>query len=244
MIAVAGPGSIRRRSRNGRARDPGIRPRPLPPPRRLRPRDRCRGTDDRDGADRQPTAVHLLPAQAPLRAELPRPSPPRRATAPDSRWSSTTHLRTRSPRRSHRRSAARSITGLSRPTALPGPRASSPSSGSPHSTSVPPARVSPTSIRALLRKPAQPDDAGAVSLMTSAVQRPFVADTIATLYENCDELDPRRVLTVMAKLAASTGTSSGRPMPPCRPSRSFRAAGPPEARLSRSCRRRSRVCAR
>ena len=30
-------------ARNGRARDPGIRPRPLPPPRRLRPRDRAGG---------------------------------------------------------------------------------------------------------------------------------------------------------------------------------------------------------
>src|SRR5436305_11968249 len=43
----------------------------------MRPGGRPGGPHDRDGADRQPAAVHLLSAQAPLRAELPRSPPPR-----------------------------------------------------------------------------------------------------------------------------------------------------------------------
>ena len=55
-----------------------LRPRPLPAPRRLRPRGRAGRADDVDGADREPAAVPLLPAAPPLRAELPR-APPARA---------------------------------------------------------------------------------------------------------------------------------------------------------------------
>ena len=54
-----------------------LRPQPLPPPGRLRPRGRPGRADDLDGADRQPAAVPLLPAPPPLRAELPRPPPAR-----------------------------------------------------------------------------------------------------------------------------------------------------------------------
>ncbi len=79
MIVVAGPRidpALARRSHDGlevRAYVPG----PLPPPRRLRPRRRPGRADDGDGADREPAAVPLLPAAAPLRAELPRPPPAR-----------------------------------------------------------------------------------------------------------------------------------------------------------------------
>ena len=55
----------------------GVRPRALPAPRRLRPRGRAGRPDDVHGADGEPTAVPLLPAAPPLRAELPRPPPPR-----------------------------------------------------------------------------------------------------------------------------------------------------------------------
>ena len=94
MIVVAGPridpASL---PRPRRARGPRLRPRPLPPPRRLRPRRRAGRADHRDGADRQPPAVPLLPAAPPLRAELPRPPParPLRRRPPDG-------LRDRDPR--------------------------------------------------------------------------------------------------------------------------------------------------
>ncbi len=85
--ARAGPADGRRRRpahRPGepaaarRARDPRVRPRALPPPRRLRPCDRPGRADDGDGADGEPAAVPVLPAPPPLRAELPR-APPARA---------------------------------------------------------------------------------------------------------------------------------------------------------------------
>ena len=64
-------------SRGRRARGARLRPRPLPPPGRLRPRRRPGRPDHGDGADREPAAVPLLPAAPPLRAELPRPPPAR-----------------------------------------------------------------------------------------------------------------------------------------------------------------------
>ena len=64
-------------ARARRAGGPGLRARPLPAPGRLRPRRRAGRADDVDGADRQPPAVPLLPAQAPLRAEHPRAAPAR-----------------------------------------------------------------------------------------------------------------------------------------------------------------------
>ena len=67
-----------------RTRDTAVCARPLPPPRGVRPSRGAGRPDDRDGADRQPAPVHLLPAQAPLRAELPRassPPAPRRGAA-------------------------------------------------------------------------------------------------------------------------------------------------------------------
>ena len=79
MIVVAGPAHRPGDpAPGGRARDSPIRPRSLPAPRRLRPRRRAGRLDDVDGADRQQTAVPLLPAAPPLRAELPR-APPARA---------------------------------------------------------------------------------------------------------------------------------------------------------------------
>ena len=57
---------------------------------RLRPRRRPGRPDDRDGADRQPAAVPLLPAAPPLRAELPRAPPPRALRRRAGAWTSTT----------------------------------------------------------------------------------------------------------------------------------------------------------
>ena len=98
-----------------------VRPRPLPAPRRLRPRGRPGRADDLHGADGEPAAVPVLPAPPPLRAELPRAPPARAATAPAGAWTSRPTARTRSPPRSPRRSAARSTTGRSRRTAPPAP---------------------------------------------------------------------------------------------------------------------------
>ena len=68
------PGDAARRRRPGGA---CLRGRPLPPPRRLRPRCGSGRADDRDGADRRTTAVPLLPSAPPLRAALPRRPPAR-----------------------------------------------------------------------------------------------------------------------------------------------------------------------
>ena len=67
-----------------------VRARPLPAPGGVRPRGRPGRADDRDGADRQPAAVPLLPAAAPLRAELPRPPPARALRRRAAAWTSTT----------------------------------------------------------------------------------------------------------------------------------------------------------
>ena len=100
----------------------GVRPRPPPPPRRLRPRDHPGRPDDHDGADRQPAAVPLLPAPPPLRAEPPRP-PPARALPRRSPHELRHGLdRTRSRSRSPRRSAARPTTVLSTEAAPPEPQ--------------------------------------------------------------------------------------------------------------------------
>ena len=63
MIVVAGP-RIDPASLPGarRPRGPRVRARPLPAPGGVRPRSRPGRADHRDGADRQPAAVHLLPA--------------------------------------------------------------------------------------------------------------------------------------------------------------------------------------
>ena len=95
--ARAGPADDRRRraahrpgvaARARRARGARLRARPLPPPRRLRPRGRAGRADDLDGADREPAAVPLLPAAPPLRAELPRRATGSSATAPAGGWTS------------------------------------------------------------------------------------------------------------------------------------------------------------
>ena len=75
---AAGPGGAR------------LRPGPAPAPRRLRPRDRPGRPDDLHGADRRRPAVHLRPAAAPLRAELPRRAPAAAATAPAAASTTTT----------------------------------------------------------------------------------------------------------------------------------------------------------
>ena len=78
MVVVAGPRIDPAAFPEARrARGACLRPQPLPPPGRLRPRGRPGRADDGDGADRQPAAVPLLPAPPPLRAELPRSPPPR-----------------------------------------------------------------------------------------------------------------------------------------------------------------------
>ena len=110
------PGVASRARRAGGAR---LRPRPLPPPRRLRPRRRPGRPHHGHGADREPAAVPLLPPAPPLRAELPRP-PPARALprgTPDGlrHCDAGVDRRWRSPRRS----GARSTTYRSRPTAPP-----------------------------------------------------------------------------------------------------------------------------
>ena len=76
-----------------------------------------------DGADRQPAAVHLLPARPPLRAELPRRTTGWSATGAGRRMDFDNRPRRRSPTRSPRRSAAtsttaRSIDGAARAAAL------------------------------------------------------------------------------------------------------------------------------
>ena len=108
-----------------RRRRPRVRPRPLPASRRLRPGGGPGRAHDVHGADRQPAAVRVRAAAAPLRAEHPRPAPPRPlrrgATA-----STTTRppIPTRSRRRSPTRSTAPSTTARSPPTARPAPRPS------------------------------------------------------------------------------------------------------------------------
>ena len=110
-----------------RPRGPRLRPRPLPPPGRVRPRRRAGRPDDLDGADRQPAAVPLLPAAPPLRAEHPRAPPARALRRRAAHGLRDRDARGRSPRRSPRRSGARSTTGRSRPTAPPARRHGSPS---------------------------------------------------------------------------------------------------------------------
>ncbi len=63
--------------RPARRRGPRLRPGPVPAPRRLRSRGRPGRPDDDHGARRGSTAVPVLPAARPLRAEPPRPPPPR-----------------------------------------------------------------------------------------------------------------------------------------------------------------------
>ena len=98
-----------------------LRSRPVPPPGRVRPRDRARRAFHHDGADRHQASVHLLPARAPLRAEPARPPPARalRRGAADG-VGAAAPLKS-SPRRSRRRSVAPSTTGRSRPTAQRAP---------------------------------------------------------------------------------------------------------------------------
>ena len=70
-------------ARPRRPRGARVRPRPLPPPGRLRPRGRPGRVDDVDGADRQPPPVPVLPAPPPLRAERSTCATGSSATAPD-----------------------------------------------------------------------------------------------------------------------------------------------------------------
>ena len=131
MIVVAGPridpASLPTHDGPG---DPPLRPRTVPPSRRVRPRDRPGRPDHRHGADRQPQAIPLLPARSPLRAELPRPITGSTATAPAGAWTTTPQDLPTSPRRSPVRSAATSTTARSPPTAPPAPRPCSPASSS------------------------------------------------------------------------------------------------------------------
>jgi pimeloyl-ACP methyl ester carboxylesterase len=101
MVVVAGPridpSTLPERDRAGGAL---LRPRPVPPPRRVRSGGGPGGTDDVHGAHRHRTAVHLRAVAPPLRAEHPRPPP---AGAPQGR--SASGLRrgvTRRPRRGDR----------------------------------------------------------------------------------------------------------------------------------------------
>ena len=110
-----------------RARGAPVRPPALPAPGRLRPRGRAGRTEHVHGADSQPAAVPVLPARAPLRADLPRRPP---LGAPPSRPADG--LRQHGPdchRRRHQRRdpAAPSTTGRSPRTVLPALRLSSPS---------------------------------------------------------------------------------------------------------------------
>ena len=73
-----------------RRRGPGLRPGPVPPPRRVRPRRRPGRADDDDGAGRRPPAVPVLPAAQPLRAEPARPPPPRPLRRRAAAWTTTT----------------------------------------------------------------------------------------------------------------------------------------------------------
>ena len=131
MIVVAGPridpelAAAARRPRGRR-----LRPQPLPPPRRLRPRGRAGRPHHRDGADREPAAVPLLPAAPPLRAEHARRPPARPLRRRPADGLRHRRARTSSPRRSPRRSAAPSTTARSRPTAPAAPRRSWPSCSS------------------------------------------------------------------------------------------------------------------
>ena len=131
MIVVAGPADRPALAAGRRrARGAAVRPRPLPAPRGLRPRGRAGRPDDRDGADREPAAVPLLPAPPPLRAELPRP-PPARALPRRARDGLRDRRAGRDrARRSPRRSAARSTTCRSTRTARRAPRPRSPSCSS------------------------------------------------------------------------------------------------------------------
>ena len=79
MIVVAGP-RIDPESLLALPSRPGGGPlcaQPLPQPRRLRPRRGAGRSDHLDGADREQAALPVLPTAPPLRAELPRPPPPR-----------------------------------------------------------------------------------------------------------------------------------------------------------------------
>ena len=74
MIVVAGPRIDPASPRcAGRRRGPGVRARPVPPSRRVRPRGRPGRPDDHDGAGRGAPAVPVLPPPQPFRAEPPRP---------------------------------------------------------------------------------------------------------------------------------------------------------------------------
>ena len=66
-VAAPPPRRIRPRARAG----------PLPAPRRVRPRGRPGRAHHHHGADGHPAALRVRAAAAPLRAELPRPAPPR-----------------------------------------------------------------------------------------------------------------------------------------------------------------------
>jgi hypothetical protein len=66
--------------RNGRRlgrRGQSLRARTRPAPRGMRHRGRARRALDDDGVDRESPSILVLPAAPPLRAELPRASPPR-----------------------------------------------------------------------------------------------------------------------------------------------------------------------
>ena len=80
------PGNPARGRRSGGAR---LRPRSLPPPRRLRPRGRPGRADDRHGADRRGAAIPLLPAAPPLRAAASTSPTDSTATGPAGGWTST-----------------------------------------------------------------------------------------------------------------------------------------------------------
>ena len=85
-----------------------------------RPRRRAGRPHHDHGADREPAAVRLRAAAPPLRAELPRAAPARAVRRRAGAWTTTRPpTRTSWPTRSSRRSAARSPTGRSRPTARP-----------------------------------------------------------------------------------------------------------------------------
>ena len=77
MIVVAGPRIDPSSLPDRRPRDPQLRREAVPASRRVRHRGRPRRAHDSHGTHRQPAAVPLFPPSPPLRAELPRPPPPR-----------------------------------------------------------------------------------------------------------------------------------------------------------------------
>ena len=91
----------------------------------LRPGGRPGRADHDDGAGRRPPPVPVLPAAQPLRAEPPRPPPPRALRRGPADGLRRIAARRSSPRRSPPRSTGRSTTGRSRPTARPARRRSS-----------------------------------------------------------------------------------------------------------------------